>query len=214
MKIKYLGHSAFKITSDSGASVVTDPYTPGDMFKYDTIKELADVVTSSHEHFDHNYTAGVRGAKVVKDVSPVEVKGIKVKGVAAFHDETQGGQRGKDIIYCMDMDGIRVCHLGDLGHQLSSVQLAEMGKVDILLVPVGGTYTLDAGGATKLCDAVKPKVIIPMHFKTPKTDLPLAPVDDFLRAKNNITHLGGSETEFKKDKLPASTQIIVLKPAM
>lgn len=215
MKIKYLGHAAFKIVSDSGVSLITDPYTSGDQIKHGEINDTADVVTVSHEHYDHNNAASVRGKpRVVKGTAPVDVKGIRIKGIDTFHDEAKGSKRGKNVVYCLDVDGIRLCHLGDLGHEFSSAQIAEMGKVDILLIPVGGFYTIDAAVASRICDAVAPRVIVPMHFKTPKTDLPIAPVDDFLRGKKNITRLDGSETEFTKDKLPAATQIVALKPAL
>ena len=215
MKIKFLGHAAFLITSDSGTRIITDPYTTDDRFKYGAIKEAADIVTVSHEHFDHNNAAVIPGnPKVVKGATSTEIKGVKIRGVACFHDETKGKQRGSNVIFGFEADGMKICHLGDLGHQLTNAQIAEIGRVDILLVPVGGFFTIDANGATKVCDAMAPKVIIPMHFKTPKTELPIAPLDDFLKGKKNVTRLDASETEFKRDKLPTSAQIIVLKPAL
>ena len=111
------------------------------------------------------------------------------------------------------MDGVKVCHAGDLGHVLSDEQVTEMGKVDVLLIPVGGFYTIDAKAANQVCDQLKPRVIIPMHYKTDKLDFPIAGVDEFLRGKSSVTRLDSSEVELKSGELPAITQIMVLKPA-
>ena len=112
------------------------------------------------------------------------------------------------------MDGIRVCHLGDLGHLLSDEQIAELGRVDILLIPVGGYFTIDARVATQVCNQLKPRVIIPMHYRNDKCAFPITGVDDFLKEKENITRLEISERVFKSEELPVSTQIIVLKSAL
>jgi L-ascorbate metabolism protein UlaG (beta-lactamase superfamily) len=215
MKVKWLGHAAFLITSEKGVKIVTDPYTAGGALKYAEVKEPADVVTVSHEHFDHNNVASVGGKpQVFRGPAPLEVKGVKFSGVATFHDDTKGSQRGKNMITCMDVDGVRVCHLGDLGHPLSAQEAAQVGNVDVLLIPVGGFYTIDAATATAVAAQLKPKVIIPMHVKNERCDFPVATVDDFLKDKKNVTRATESETEFKAGKLPAETRIIVLKPAL
>jgi L-ascorbate metabolism protein UlaG (beta-lactamase superfamily) len=118
------------------------------------------------------------------------------------------------MIACIDIDGMRICHLGDLGHLLTDVQTEQIGKIDVLFIPVGGTYTIDAGAATKVIDSLQPKVVIPMHFKNERTTFPLAPVTDFLKGKSNVTLVNGSETEFTPATLPAKTRIVVLKPAL
>ena len=215
MKIKWLGHASFLITSDSGKRIITDPYTPGGFgLDYGEIKEAADIVTVSHEHGDHNNVATVGGTpEVVKGVA--EAKGLKFTGVPTYHDEAGGSQRGNNVIFCFEVDGIRVCHLGDLGHPLSDKQVAEVGKVDILLTPVGGNYTIDAKVATEVCDKLAPKAIIPMHYKNDRcSSFPVAGVDEFLKDKKDVSRLDTSEVEFKKGELPATTQIIVLKPAL
>jgi len=213
MKIKYLGHAAFMITSDAGTRIITDPYGARDDLRYGEIQESADIVTVSHDHFDHNNVAAVRGnPEVVRGAA--KVKGIEFKGIPSYHDEAKGQQRGENTILCFEVDGIRICHLGDIGHPLSDKQVAEVGKVDILVVPVGGYYTVDAKVASQICDALSPKVIIPMHFKTEKNDFPITGVDEFLRGKGGISRLGTSEAEFKQGELPTTTQIIVLEPAL
>jgi len=213
MQIKWLGHAAFMITSDTGTRIITDPYADRDEFSYGEIQESADIVTVSHEHSDHNNTAAVQeNPEVVRGTA--KVKGIEFKGVPTYHDNTKGQQRGKNIIFCFEVDGVKTCHLGDLGHLLSDKELAEIGKVDILLIPVGGFYTIDAKVATQICDALAPKVAIPMHFKNEKCAFPIAGVDEFLKGKENITRLDVSEVVFKQGALPTVTQIVVLKPAL
>ena len=213
MKIKWLGHASFLITSDNGTRVITDPYVVGSGLRYGEIKEAADVVTVSHDHFDHNNVASVKGSpQVVKE--PTKAKGIKFEGVPTHHDASGGKERGNNTIFCMDIDGVRVCHLGDLGHPLSNQQVADIGKVDVLLIPVGGFFTIDAKVASKVCDRLKPRVIIPMHYKNEKLDFPIAGVDDFLEGKASVRKSRSSEAEFKAGALPAKTEIIVLKPML
>ena len=215
MKIKWLGHASFLITSDSGTKIITDPYTPGGLgLDYGEIKETADAVTVSHEHGDHNNVATVGGnPEAVRGTA--EVKGIKFTGVPTYHDKAGGSQRGNNVIFCFEVDGIRVCHLGDLGHPLTDKQVAEVGKVDIVLVPVGGNFTIDAKVASEVCIKLATKVIIPMHYQNERcSSFPVAGVEDFLKGKPGVTRPDASEAEFKAGELPATAQIIVLKPAL
>ncbi len=215
MKIKWLGHASFLITSDAGTKIITDPYVTGGGLSYGEIKESADVVTVSHEHGDHNNVAAVGGnPEVVKEVAPVELKGIKFNGIPTYHDSAGGKERGNNIIFCFEVDGMRVCHLGDLGHQLGDKEVTELGKVDILLIPVGGFFTIDANVATEVCSKLTPKVVIPMHYKNERCVFPIAGVDEFLQGKTGVSKLDASEVEFKPGELPDTTQIIVLKPAL
>jgi L-ascorbate metabolism protein UlaG (beta-lactamase superfamily) len=215
MKVKWLGHASFLITSEAGTKIITDPYNVGSGLSYGEIREAADIVTVSHEHGDHNNVAAVKGSpQVVKGAGTKEAKGIKFKGVSTYHDEAQGGQRGPNTVFCFEVDGLKVCHLGDLGHALSDKDVAEVGKVDVLLVPVGGFFTIDAKVATAVSGKLAPKVIIPMHFKNDKLAYPIAAVDDFIKGKSGVTQPNASEVEFKRGKLPAATQIVVLKPAL
>jgi L-ascorbate metabolism protein UlaG (beta-lactamase superfamily) len=217
MKIKWLGHAAFMITSDTGIRIITDPYEPEYVaaggLSYGEIRETADIVTVSHEHADHNNVAAVRGnPQIVR--GPASIKGIEFTGIPTYHDEAGGSKRGNNMILCFEVDGIRVCHLGDLGHRLRDTQVAELGKVDILLIPVGGFFTITARVATEVCNQLRPRVIIPMHYKTNKCGFPLAGVDEFLLGKADTRRLDTSEVEFKPGELPASTQIVVLTPAL
>ena len=213
MKIKWLGHAAFLIISETGTKIITDPYAVDERLTYGEIKESADVVTVSHEHTDHSNVAAVKGnPEVVKGAA--RVRRIEFRAISTYHDNSGGSQWGKNTIFCFGVDGVGVCHLGDLGHRLDDKQLEEIGSVDILLIPVGGNYTIDARVATGVCDQLKPRVIMSMHYKTEKGLLNIAGIDEFLSGKANVSRLDSSQAEFKPGELPATAQIIVLKPAL
>ncbi|MBN2075577.1 MAG: MBL fold metallo-hydrolase [Dehalococcoidales bacterium] len=215
MKIKWLGHASFLITSSSGIKVIMDPYEPILGMNYRPIDESADIVTVSHGHGDHNNVAAVKGnPQVIDESTPVEVKGIKFSGIDTYHDDSGGSERGSNVIFCFEVDGIKVCHLGDLGHMLSSEQAASIGKVDVLMAPVGGNFTIDAVTADAVIEKLKPAVVIPMHFCNDRCpDFPVAGVESFTDGKTNVTVMDMSETEYKAGELPESTSIVVLKPA-
>lgn len=214
MKIKWLGHSSFLITAEDGTKIITDPYGKFDGLNYAPITESADIVIASHKHGDH-YGGKVKGSpQEVSRAGTAKVKGIEFKGIATFHDPSGGRERGENIIFCFTIDGIRVCHMGDLGHILSKEQVAQIGPIDILLIPVGGFYTIDAREAAQVCDQVQPKVIIPMHVCNKHCAFPIARVDDFLKGKSNVEKTGSSEKEFKKTDLPSATKIVALEPAL
>ena len=215
MKVKWLGHASFLITAEDGTRIITDPYIAGNGLNYGEIDESADIVTVSHDHFDHNNVAAVKGGpQVVKDPAPTEIKGIKFRGVPTYHDDNQGKDRGNNVIFIMEVDGVKVCHIGDLGHPLSSQQVADVGKVDVMLVPVGGFFTIDAGAATEVCSKLSPRVVIPMHFKNDRCEFPITGVDDFLQGKEAVVKPDATEAEFKAGELPDNTEIVVLNPAL
>ncbi len=215
MKVKWLGHASFLITSEDGTRIITDPYATGMGISYGDIKENADVVTVSHDHGDHNNAAAVSGnPQVVKGAGVQEAKGIQFKGIASFHDETQGSERGPNTIFCFTVDGVSLCHLGDLGHQLSDEQAAEIGDLDVLMTPVGGFFTIDAAAATQIVEKLQPRVVIPMHYSTEKCAYPISGVDEFLKGKADVKRMDATEAEFSKSGLPSSTEIVVLKHAL
>ncbi|MCJ7811176.1 MAG: MBL fold metallo-hydrolase [Dehalococcoidia bacterium] len=217
MKVKWLGHACFLLTSESGLRIITDPYTPGVYgLDYAPPAETADIVTVSHDHADHNNVAAVKGnPQVVRGVGSHEAKGIQFKGIATAHDESSGKERGANTIFCFTLDGINVCHLGDVGHDLSDSTVAAIGDVDLLLIPVGGNFTIDAALANRLCQKLAPKVVIPMHFKNARCPgFPVTGVDDFTRGRQQVKTIDGSEIELKKGQLPTTTETIVLKPAL
>ena len=227
MKIKWLGHASFLITSDSGTKIITDPYHAGGNLSYGEIKESAHLVTISHNHGDHNNVDNIEKLpKTEVPGKPIIVRGplppnlehlagIPIKALPTYHDNAGGKQRGTNNIFCLDVDGMRVCHLGDLGHPLGDKQAAELGKIDVLFVPVGGNFTIDAKAATEVAKKLKAKVVIPMHYKNDRClSFPVASVDEFLAGKKNVTKMDSSEVEFKKSTLPTAATIIVLKPAL
>jgi L-ascorbate metabolism protein UlaG (beta-lactamase superfamily) len=215
MQIKYLGHATFVVTSDRGVKIITDPYTTSPDLTYREIRTTADVVTVSHDHFDHCNVAAVEGnPQVMRRAGVSAAKGLMFQGIISYHDDVGGRMRGNNIIFCFEVDGVKVCHLGDLGHRLDDKQKAEIGSVDILLIPVGGYYTIDAKTATEVCDQLEPGVIIPMHYRTDKGLPNIAGVEEFLRGKARVKWLDTSQVEFKAGGLPDAGQIIVLKPAL
>jgi L-ascorbate metabolism protein UlaG (beta-lactamase superfamily) len=171
-----------------------------------------DIVTISHDHADHNYAKGLKGnPETVKGSGTFEVKGITFTGIETHHDPTTGSQRGGNTIFVMGAEGMNLCHAGDLGHVLSRETIETVGPVDILLVPVGGFYTIDAAEATKVMEDLNPKFVIPMHFKTEVLDFPIVGVDEFLKGKSNVRRQGSSETEVIKKTLPGTREIVVLE---
>jgi len=214
MKVKWLGHACFLIVSDEGLRIITDPYAVEQNLNYPPIKEAADVVVVSHDHYDHNNISAVQGKpEVLKGNGVKTVKGIQFRGIATYHDTSQGEQRGTNTVFCFNLDKMNLCHLGDLGHVLSPGQIKEIGAVDILFIPVGGFYTIGAVAASQVCDQLKPKVVIPMHFRTPQCTYPIAGVDNFLRGKENVNKRDLSEIEFRLEKLTRITEIVVLESA-
>jgi L-ascorbate metabolism protein UlaG (beta-lactamase superfamily) len=218
MKIKWYGHAAFLITSNQGVKIITDPYEPnafGGQLTYGKIEDAADIVLVSHDHADHNHTKDLPGSpQIFKGSGSKTSKGISFKGVATFHDPSKGKERGENTVFTAEIDGVRVCHLGDLGHVLSQKEVTEIGPVDILITPVGGFYTIDSKEASQVATLLKPKVVIPMHFKTEKCGFPIAPVEDFLKGKAKVKRPGVNEVAFDKASLPAEMEIVVLNHAL
>jgi len=215
MIVKWLGHSCFLIISKDGVRIITDPYTVGGDISYSPIEEAADIVVVSHEHADHNNVSAVRGKpEVVRGSGTKTAKGIQFRGIATYHDASQGRERGRNTVFCFNIDDIKLCHLGDLGHLLSPGQIKEIGDIDILFIPVGGFYTIDAAEASRVCDQLNPRVIIPMHFKTPKCAYPIADVTNFLKGKKDVRKVDSSEAEFELEKLLSTREIVVLKPTL
>lgn len=211
MKIRWLGHAAFVITSKSGDIIITDPYTAS-MVGYPKINIKADIVTVSHQHSDHNDTKSLPGKpQVIDKAGEYDISSIKIKGIPCFHDESGGKERGNNIIFVYEMDDLRIAHLGDLGHVLSNDQLDKMGRIDILLIPVGGYFTIDPEKATEVTNQLSPKVIIPMHYKTEVVNFPITSIDAFINDKKNVRKINASEMAIEKETLPAQPEIWVLQ---
>lgn len=213
MDITSLGHSSFKLRGKQ-ATVVTDPF--GSMVGLPFPKHTAaDIVTVSHEHEDHNAAQLIEGNPfVVRGPGEYEVKGVGIVGTATFHDDAGGTKRGKNTIYRIELDGISVVHLGDLGHELSSQQVDSLDGVDILLVPVGGFYTIDAAQAAKVVGEIEPRIVIPMHYNRSGLDQKafgsLTGVDAFLKELGKTDVTPQQKLSITKEKIPEELQVVVL----
>jgi L-ascorbate metabolism protein UlaG (beta-lactamase superfamily) len=172
----------------------------------------ADVVTVSHEHFDHGNVGVVQGSpQVLKGVGEHSIRGARFRGIQTYHDEQRGAKRGTNTVFVIEMKGITFCHLGDLGHIPSDDAIDSWGRVDVMMAPVGGVYTIDAAGALMLVRRVKPRVVIPMHYKTPSLKFPLAGPEEFLRGIAQVQRPAGREYIVSADRLPAETTAVVLR---
>ncbi len=215
MKIRWYGHAAFGITSQSGTRIIIDPYESGAFggaLAYGPIKDEADIVLTSHQHDDHNHTQGIRGKfTLIESAGSYDAAAVHLRAIPSFHDASKGSERGANLIFAIDVDDLVVVHLGDLGHTLDPDMVLTIGEVDVLLLPVGGFYTIDAHEATLTMEALRPAVTIPMHYRTPKCDFPISPLDDFTRGKTAVTRFDVSDVEITKQSLPLSPQIFVLR---
>lgn len=186
MKIEYLGHSCFRIVSEKGTTVVTDPYTK---VGYELSADLqADVVTISHGHFDHNYTKGVQSKKIWDKAQAYVYNDVSAKAFVCNHDERGGALRGKNIVFIIFVDGVSVCHLGDLGESCSKEILDKIGHPDVLLIPIGGTYTIDAKEAFAYVEAIQPKIAVPMHYRPQDGVLDITSAENFLQMYKNVIY--------------------------
>ena len=219
MNIQWLGHAAFLITTGEGLKILMDPYQAGGYggaIGYGKIELAPDIVTISHDqHEDHNAAGSLKGNPViVKTPGKEKIRGVVINRVQTFHDNSGGSERGPNLVIGLEADGLRVVHCGDLGHVLTPEHVAAIGPVDVLLVPIGGTFTLDAGEADAVVAQLKPKIVVPMHYKTAKCGFPLLHVEDFLKGKKRVKKLSGSTLEVKAGALPAETEIVVLEHAL
>jgi L-ascorbate metabolism protein UlaG (beta-lactamase superfamily) len=211
LDITWLGYSCFRIKGKE-VTVMTDPYPPG--LGYSLGRPQANIVTVSHPHAGHSYIEGVNGEyKVIKGPGEYELKDIYITGIATWHDPDKGQKLGQNTIYVLEMEGVTLCHLGDLGHQLSSELLEEVGDIDVLFLPVGGVSTIGGATAAEIVRRVTPKVAVPMHYKTPTLKKELEPVDKFLKEMGIKENVSQPKLSVSRSNLPASTQVIVLEYA-
>ncbi|MDA8216180.1 MAG: MBL fold metallo-hydrolase [Dehalococcoidales bacterium] len=209
MEISWLGHSCFRLRGKN-VTLVTDPYS--DRVGYKLSRVTADIVTISHDHYDHNNAAVVGGEpKVVKGPGEYEIKGVSIIGVQTAHDGEGGAKRGKNTAYIIEMDDLVVCHLGDLGHILSPQQAEAMSNVNVLMVPVGGNFTINATQAAEVISLVEPQIVIPMHFKTEGLNMDIDPLDRFARAMGIKELTPVPRLSVTKSNLPEETQVVVLE---
>ena len=214
MKIKYLGHSSFLLTESTGTTIVCDPYDEKVGFKMPNVR--ADAVTVSHHHFDHDAVKNVSGTPVILDKEQgYELPGVVINAVKSFHDDVGGKKRGENVIFKFRMDGLDVCHLGDLGEECSPELIEAILPVNVLLIPVGGNYTIDAAMAMEYVDRIMPDVVIPMHYRVKGCEVDVDRVDEFL----SLAEDAGYEYEEREGEIELSredvdeenTRVILLK---
>ena len=211
MVITWQGHSCFKIQNKTGAdgiTIATDPFENKIGLRVPNFE--ADIVTVSHDHYDHNNVKSLRGEPfIINTAGEYDIKGIGIKGVESFHDNSQGKERGINVIYRFEVDGISVTHLGDLGHILENKQIEVLSGTDILLIPVGGKYTLDAKKAVEVISQIEPRIVIPMHYKTPKLNIDIDDVDKFIK-EIGIKPTEEEKLKISKKELPAEDMELVI----
>lgn len=215
MDIYWLGQAAIKLKGKN-ATIIIDPYDP-QMVGFKLPKDMsADMVLVTHNHPDHNFTAvttGIKGEKSMVFTEPgeYEVAGVVVTGVSSFHDDSEGSERGVNTIFQLMFDRLSLVHLGDLGqHELTEAQIAQIGEVDILFVPVGGKYTIDSKAAASIVSQLEPKIIIPIHYKIEGSKIELDGVESFLKEMGAEGAVPQPKLFISKDKLPEEPQVVVL----
>lgn len=206
MKITWLGHASFLIETED-INIVTDPFEK--KVGYPIYAGRADIATVSHDHYDHNAVGLLKGKpRIVRETGLYEINGVRITGTATWHDKRQGRERGPNIIYKIETEDIALLHLGDLGHVLTPEQAAAVGNVDILLLPVGGRYTVDAGEAFIIAGLLQPRIIIPMHYKTPPCTVMVGPVESFTMKFDRVVKL--PYLLVNKEELDSKSGVVLL----
>ncbi|MCJ7827581.1 MBL fold metallo-hydrolase [Patescibacteria group bacterium] len=214
MDIQYYGHSCFRIKTKK-AVIITDPYDDSVGFSLPKLK--ADIVTVSHQHKDHSNIKVISGIEegvepfIVCGPGEYEINEVYIWGIQAYHDNQKGKKKGRNTIYFFSAEGIRFCHLGDLGHVLNDKAAEKLSQTDVLFVPVGGRYTLDTDQAIKVVEKVNPNFVIPMHYQLPGSALELAPVADFLKKVGSEGVEPVDRLSIKTEMLTEETKVVVLK---
>lgn len=207
MKLEYIGHACFRLSLDNGFSWVTDPYDGSIGLARPAVG--ATVTTLSHGHFDHNCVKALDGAgRLLANAGEYDEGDVHFSLIRSYHDEVRGAKRGENLVTICTIQGKRICHMGDIGHQPEGELLDRLRGVDVLMLPIGGTYTLDAAGAAQAVRAIAPRAVVPMHFKVPHLKLAIASPDEFLRIMEQW-HDAGSHVDMAT--LPAG--VTLMQPA-
>lgn len=206
LRVCWHGHSCFEITNE--ITLVTDPHD-GKSIGISLPDEAGDIILVSHDHYDHNSvkTAEKEESIIKMDEKEKTISDILIRGVKSFHDESGGAKRGMNIIYLFSMEDISFCHLGDLGHELGENAIQQIGDVDVLFIPVGGNFTIDANKAWDVINDIKPRIVVPMHYKIGGLSLPITGIAPFLE-KNKLKILKvGNEIDIEREDLPENPEV-------
>lgn len=190
MKLTWLGHSSFLIEDSKGRKILTDPFD--NSLGYKLFEGNVDIVTISHHHFDHDYTEKIHYKNMIDKTGFFNLCDIPIKGIPSYHDKMKGSKRGENIIFILTVDNYKICHLGDLGYVLSLDEIKEIGHVDILLIPIGGNYTINGKEASEICKSISSSIVIPMHYKTPLLSFELEGLENFLSYMKNGERVGSN----------------------
>jgi L-ascorbate metabolism protein UlaG (beta-lactamase superfamily) len=206
LKIRWHGHSCFEITNE--LVLVTDPHD-GKSIGIPPPSVQGDVILISHDHYDHNSAKSVEreSSRIITDERKRNISDIEIKGIKTFHDKHKGEKRGQNIIFRFIIEGISFCHLGDLGHKLNEDIINQIGEIDILFIPVGGTFTIDADTAWEIINKIKPKITVPMHYKIGGLSLPIDNIDKFLDKNPYEVLKVGNEIDIEKEDFPTEKEI-------
>jgi L-ascorbate metabolism protein UlaG (beta-lactamase superfamily) len=209
LDVTWFGHGCFRLRGRS-AAVVTDPYPPAIGLKLQRLE--ADLVTVSHEHANHSYTQAVKEAYEIRGPGEYEVAGVSVIGFPTYHDAEKGARQGRNTVYLFEIDDLRVCHLGDLGHKLDDVEAEAVSSADVLLVPVGGHNSINASLAAEVVRQLEPRYVVPMHYAIPGLKLSLDPIDKFLKEMGLATAEPQPKLSVQKSSGEFETKVVVLEP--
>jgi len=208
VSIRWLGHSCFRIRNEEGISLIIDPHD-GHSLGLKPPDEKGEIILITHDHFDHNQYRNVEreGSQIIRDAGVYSYGGYEIRGFDAFHDDSGGKKRGNVVVFSICTDGMKMSHLGDLGHQPGTVLRDALAGTDILFLPVGGYYTIDAQGAWSVIDAIKPRVVVPMHYGVGGLSLRLDPLDRFLSVRDTEKTSVGNEIDLLREDLPERTEV-------
>jgi L-ascorbate metabolism protein UlaG (beta-lactamase superfamily) len=209
LDVTWLGHGCFRLRGRS-AAVVTDPYPPSIGLKLQRLD--GDLVTVSHEHENHNYTQVMRDAYEIRGPGEYEVAGVSVIGVPTFHDAEKGAKHGRNTVYLIEIDDVRVCHLGDLGHRLDDAEAEAISSPDVLLVPVGGNTAINAAQAAEVVRQLEPRFVVPMHYAIPGLKLQLDTLDRFLKEMAVTSTEPQPKLSVQASSGEYDTKVVVLEP--
>lgn len=208
MKIRYYGHSCFTFRFEGGTTLAVDPFD--ESVTYPPCDAECGAALVSHDHFDHNHTQSLRGAfQTISAAGDFSMGGVRVRAMESFHDKAQGALRGRNLLFRIEGEGLSIAHLGDLGHMPDAAQTAFLQNLDLLLLPIGGTYTIDTPEAEALARALRPRHLIAMHFKTAAYDCDMATCDDFARDMGAV--FMPREIEVTRENLPTLPEVMILK---